>query len=399
MHRVLLTLPPCLALLLVLVGLPSPPVGADELTARSHIDARTRQAVESGLRYLKRTQNADGSWSSNAGKKINETYAVFENGADVPHVGITSLAILAYLAGGHLPGRGPYGETLDRAVDFVLDQVQPGGFIASNKTRMYSHAFATLALAELYGVTRTQLVRQKLQEAVEFTVKCQNETGGWRYVPFTKDSDMSVTVCQVVALRAARNAGIRVPRATINRALHYVITSANDGSDPRYPAGSFLYQPETQHFNRDSYALCAAGLTTMFQAGLYDDASLEKYMEEAGIRKRRALKIRTFIDYMLKQYDRVATPEYRRHYFFFYGNYYAAQAMYQVGGHDPGIWAKWFRRVHDDLLATQIKRPNPDPTRSEGWWVSNVDSTNAYATATALLILQFPLDQLPIHQR
>ncbi len=272
MHRVLLTLPPCLALLLVLVGLPSPPVGADELTARSHIDARTRQAVESGLRYLKRTQNADGSWSSNAGKKINETYAVFENGADVPHVGITSLAILAYLAGGHLPGRGPYGETLDRAVDFVLDQVQPGGFIASNKTRMYSHAFATLALAELYGVTRTQLVRQKLQEAVEFTVKCQNETGGWRYVPFTKDSDMSVTVCQVVALRAARNAGIRVPRATINRALHYVITSANDGSDPRYPAGSFLYQPETQHFNRDSYALCAAGLTTMFQAGLYDDA-------------------------------------------------------------------------------------------------------------------------------
>lgn len=210
---------------------------------------------------------------------------------------------------------------------------------------------------------------------------------------------MSVTVCQVVALRAARNAGIRVPRVTINRALHYVITSANDGSDPRYPAGSYLYQPETQHFNRGSYALCAAGLTAMFQAGLYDDASLKAYMKEAGIRKDRSLEIRTFIDYMLEQYDNVATPEYVHHYFFFYGNYYAAQAMYQVGGRDPTVWARWYHRVHDDLLATQVRAARAGVAPAEGWWTSNVDSTNAFATATALLILQFPLDQLPIHQR
>lgn len=399
MPRFLLALPPCLALLVVLAGIPSPRVGADEITARSHIDKRTRQAIGAGLSFLERTQNADGSWSSNAGKKINATYAPFEGGVDVPHVGITSLAILAYLAGGHLPGRGPYGETLDRAVQFVLDQVQPGGLVASHGTRMYSHAFATLALAELYGVTRTKQVREKLQESVEFTVKCQNETGGWRYVPFTSDSDMSVTVCQVVALRAARNAGIRVPRATINRALGYVISSANDGSDPRYPRGSFLYQPKQQLYNRDSYALCAAGLTTMFQAGLYDDASLKAYIGEAGIQKDRPLRIRDFVRFMMEQYDKVSTPEYLRHYFYFYGNYYAAQAMYQYGGREPAVWAKWFGRVHDDLLSTQIRKPSPDTGKAEGWWESNVDSSNAYATATALLILQFPLDQLPIHQR
>ncbi|MFV1958358.1 MAG: hypothetical protein ACC662_02980, partial [Planctomycetota bacterium] len=152
MRRATLALPPILALAVVLFAFG--PAPAAPVTARSLVDARTREAVEAGLRYLMRTQNADGSWSSNAGKKINEGYRPFQDGIDVPHVGITSLAILAYLAGGHLPGRGPYGKTLEKAVAFVLAQVQPEGYISSNHTRMYSHAFATLALAEVYGVTR-----------------------------------------------------------------------------------------------------------------------------------------------------------------------------------------------------------------------------------------------------
>ena len=88
-------------------------------------------------------------------------------------MGVTSLGILAFLAGGHIPGRGPYGDVLDRAVDFVMDQVQDSGYIASNKTRMYSHAFATLALAEVYGVTQKENVRDRLQAAVEFTVSAR----------------------------------------------------------------------------------------------------------------------------------------------------------------------------------------------------------------------------------
>jgi len=398
MRRVLYLLPPALALLVVTLAPIVAPSAADE-TNPTLVDARTTRAIEMGFRYLVRTQNPDGSWSSNAGKKINEEYRVFEKGRGVHHVGVTSLAVLAFLAGGHMPGRGPYGDVLDRAVEFVLDQVQPtSGYIASSGTRMYSHAFATLALAEVYGVTPKERIRNQLQHAVEFTVKCQNETGGWRYVPFTKDSDMSVTVCQVVALRAARNVGIKVPRATINRALHYVILSANTEARGRYPRGSFLYQPYTQMYNRDSFALTAAGLTTLFQAGLYDDRSLARYVDENDIDKHPPPSLEAITSYMRRTY-REMPSRHRNHYFFWYGNYYAMQAMYQIGGRQPEVWADWYRQVRDDILERQVvDHRMPEATR-EGWWLSIVDETHAYATASALLILQFPLDQLPIHQR
>ena len=399
MRRLALLAPPLLALLVVGLTPLVSPTTADEVSRNEGlVDRRTLKAVDAGFRYLVRIQNTDGSWSSNAGKKINDKYRPFEDGRHVHHVGVTSLGILAFLAGGHIPGRGPYGDVLDRAVTFVLDQVQFSGYVASNRTRMYSHAFATLALAEVYGVTPNEKVRERLQAAVEFTVKCQNETGGWRYVPFTKDSDMSITVSQVVALRAARNAGIKVPRATINRALHYVIMSANTESAGHWPRGSFLYQPYTQQYNRDSFALTAAGLTTLFQAGLYDDRALARYVDENKIPKHPPPSLAAIIRYMRRMYRDMPT-HHRSHYFFWYGNYYAMQAMYQIGGQQPEVWADWYKLVRDDILERQVVEPGRPESRREGWWLSNVDETNAYATASALLILQFPLDQLPIHQR
>jgi hypothetical protein len=396
MRRFALLAPPLLAVAFVSLFLATAPLGADDNPGRSLVDTRTLAAVDAGLRFLVRTQNPDGSWSSNAGKKINDEYRVFPDGQDIPHVGVTSLAILAFLAGGHVPGRGPFGDALDRAVDFVLSAVQtsPSGYITAHGTRMYSHAFATLALAEVYGVTRNERVRTALTEAVEFTRKSQNQTGGWRYVPFTQDSDMSVTVCQVVALRAARNVGIKVPRATIDRALHYVIESAVTDQPPR---GAFLYQPQEQRFNRDSFALTAAGLTTLFQAGLYDDRALAEYVTANRIPKDPAPRVGDCVTYMRRTYYDIQR-RFPDHYFFYYGSYYATQAMYQVGGKDPETWASWYRQVRDDLLSRMQSQQGPRGER-ETWWVSNVDRTNAYGTATALLILQFPLDQLPIHQR
>lgn len=403
MRRLALLAPPALALLTVVLVPCLVRTSADEVPARrALVDARTLEAVEAGFRFLVRTQNADGSWSSNAGKKINEQYRVFDGGRGVHHVGVTSLGVLAFLAGGHIPGRGPYGDVLDRAVDFVMDQVQPSGYVASSQTRMYSHAFATLALAEVYGITQKKQVRDKLQDAVGFTVRCQNQTGGWRYVPFITDSDMSITVCQVVALRAARNVGIKVPRSTINRALHYVILSANTGSPGStgrgWPRGSFLYQPHTQLYNRDSFSLTAAGLTTLFQAGLYDDASLARYVDQNKIDKHPPPSLDAITRYMRRTY-RQMPPHHRNHYFYWYGNYYAMQAMYQIGGQQPEVWADWYRMVRDDILKRQVVAPGREVNRREGWWLSIIDETNAYATASALLILQFPLDQLPIHQR
>ena len=141
--------------------------------------------------------------------------------------------------------------------------------------------------------------------------------------------------------------------------------------------------------------ICAAGLTSLFQAGLYDDRSVSTYMERHEFRQS-PIRIDLFIDYMNVTYEGIARrPE---HYFFYYGSYYATQAMYQMGLRRPGLWAAWYGRVRDDLLRIQHKGKSPDG-EEEAWWQSNIDRTHTYATATALLILQFPLDQLPIHQR
>ncbi|MGE0190712.1 MAG: prenyltransferase/squalene oxidase repeat-containing protein [Planctomycetota bacterium] len=364
------------------------------------VDARTRTAIDRGMEYLIALQLPDGSWPSDSGKKVNDGYVLFppiDTSRAVPHVGVTALAVLALLSGGHLPGRGPFGASMERGIDFLLEKVQDNGFITANGTRMYSHALAVLALAETYGATRNDRIRGKLERAAEFTAGSQNPTGGWRYVPLSPDSDMSVTVCQVVALRAAQNVGIRVPSRVIRRALQYVIESAVVIRGE--PIGSFWYQPDDpERFNRDSFALCAAALTTIFQAGIYDDEALHAYAASHGLDPLRVPSLRRSIKYLNDQYIDTAR-DWPRHYYFFYGNYYAAQALYQMGGREPRLWAAWYARVRDDLLRHQIVKRHPETGRDVGWWVSNVDSTNAYATATALLILQFPLDHLPIHQR
>ncbi|MHC5052409.1 MAG: hypothetical protein ACYTGK_17590, partial [Planctomycetota bacterium] len=114
------------------------------------------QAVEGALRWLASQQNrvrgdANGSWSAKVGFKINDGYRLQPQSQPqegLPHLGVTALAGMAFLSGGHLPGQGPYGDVMDRALDFVLRSVQEDGQITAYKTRMYSHAFSLLFLAE-----------------------------------------------------------------------------------------------------------------------------------------------------------------------------------------------------------------------------------------------------------
>src|SRR5262245_50087444 len=390
---------PLAALLVATAVLAPRKSAADDRSRAPLIDPPTKAAIERGLRFLARTQNADGSWTSDAGQKVNEDYMVFPGGKNVPHVGVTALSILSFLAAGHVPGRGPYGRAVDHAVDFLLSKVSVDGFVMANQTRMYSHAFATLALAEVYGMSRNKSLRYSLEKAVDLTIKCQNQTGGWRYVPFTVDSDMSVTVCQLVALRAAMNVGIRVKKDTIDRALRYVIDSAitsPNGSDE--DVGGFLYQPRSTQWNRSSFSLTAAGLTSLFQAGIYDDAALAGYATRTGFHSDPMPSIARAVEFMEQSYEETARNYNGRHFFFFYGNYYAAQAMYNVGGLEPQKWERWYDRVRRDLLAREITGTAPDG-RKEGWWESNVGDTHTFGTAVAILILSMPFDYLPIHQK
>ncbi len=119
-----------------------------------------------------------------------------------------------------------------------MDNTSPSGFISvANATThgpMYSHGFGCLFLAEAYGMTHRAEIREKLEKAVRLIIDTQNGEGGWRYQPVRNDADLSVTICQINALRAARNAGIFVPKETVEGCIRYVKQSQN-------PDGGFKY--------------------------------------------------------------------------------------------------------------------------------------------------------------
>lgn len=349
----------------------------------------SRRAAERGLEWLVRHQEEDGSWRCDVGFKLNDKYQVLHR--DEPHVGVSALAGTAFLASGSVPGRGPYAKQVERCLDFILASQNERGFLGAHDTRMYSHAFATMFLAEVYGTTRDERVQQALKKAVEFTYKAQNREGGWRYVPHAEDSDMSITVCQVVALRAAKNKGIAVPKESIDLAVDYVLRSAvtRDEWQRGFEPGAFLYQYKSKNqqaeaMTRTSFALTAAGLTTLYGAGIYNDADIQDFCRNRKL-KIELPRFRNMLSYVQNHYRDVANARYRDHYFFYYGNYYAVQAMYIAG--DPW-WREYYERLRDDTVRRQ---------EGDGSWPSNVGP--AFSTAVSTIILQVPNSYLPIFQR
>lgn len=353
------------------------------------------EAVELGLAHLASLQvRPAGYWRADIGYKLNLSYNVTTR-RDA-HVGVTALSVMAFLAGGHLPGRGKYGQNVQEAVEWLMSQVtgdeggQEDGFVSANGSRMYSHAFATLALAEVYGMyfprerEKRQRLREALDRSVRFTFSTQNDEGGWRYHPLAPDSDISITVCQIMALRAANNVGISVPDVVIEKAKDYVRDSAVNesygyswGNAPT-PRGAFRYQRTPN--SRTSFALTAAGVTTLFGAGVYADDEIV----QRGV-KYLSSNHRDFT----REWGLGDRGLYRRgHYFFYYGHYYGVQAMYQAGG---AMWEDYFENTRQNLLIMQ--------DRSTGAWPNDVGPGEAFGTAVAALVLQIPYNYLPIFQR
>ena len=316
--------------------------------AKVELGDDARRAALDGLRYLARTQNRDGSWTGGSGRSRN--------------VGVSGLAVMAFMANGSQPGRGEFGENIDRGLDFMLANVRRDGFItAGSDSRMYEHGFAALCLAQAYGMTRRGDIGDKLRLATALIQRAQKRSdGGWRYDPTPiGDSDISVTVCQILALRAARNCGIKVPRQVIGRAVDYVKRSC-------LADGSFCYM--LRHRSRGSYALLASGLNCLYGAGEYDCPELKRALQR--------------FDELTPRHISRSGPV--SHYYF-YAHYYAAQAAFHAGG---AYWGKYYRGIAKELVTTQS---------ATGCWQSNFG--NAYATAMGCLVLQMPYHYLPIFQR
>ena len=149
---------------------------------------------------------------------------------------------------------------------------------------MYGHGFATLFLGEVYGMTGDESVKEKLQQAVRLIQKTQNREGGWRYQPVPYDADISVTICQVMALRAARDAGIKVEKEVIDKAIEYV--------DELPERRRRLQLHGRQGGGGGSgFARSAAGVAALYYAGVFEGDEIErglKLPQAVHARQRRA---------------------------------------------------------------------------------------------------------------
>ena len=317
-----------------------------ERTAASMITPETEKAIRSGMAALTARQHDDGSFGS---------------GNFRGNVAVTSLAGMAMMSSGSTPGRGPYGGRLAQCVDYLIACSQKSGLIvepgSASRGPMYGHGFATLFLAECHGMAPRPELREKLAAAVRLIVNTQNNQGGWRYQPVRADADISVTICQIMALRAARNAGIFVPKDTVDRCIEYVKRSQN-------PDGGFMYMLGQN--GESLFPRSAAGIVALYSAGIYEGSEITK-----GI---------AYLMQFVPQKGDVGQMAY-----YYYGQYYAVQAMWQTGG-EP--WQRWYPAARDDLVSRQSR---------DGTWQSPFSSE--YATAMACIVLQMPNGVLPIFQR
>ncbi len=331
---------------LLLLAVPSspaadPPKADPPEKERVKMDEKTKAAVDKALKWLADQQAGDGSWGNTA---------------------ITSFAMLALMSNGNVPNEGPYGKEVSKGVRYLLACARDDGYLVGPRGgNMYCHGMATLALTQVFGMTGDEDVKKVLKKAVELIVRTQNPEGGWRYDPSPTGADISVTIMQVMALRGAKDSGLHVPDRTMDNAVEY-INRCRDRASGGYRYQSFGGPP--------GYARTAAGVCVLYLCGKYD-----------------AKEIRQAVEYM----ERVGDD--RQHYW--YGHYYAAHALNQVGAEEWGreVWEKYYERMKSFLLARQKASGEwYDPSREAAYGP-------VYQTAIAVLILSVPTHYLPIYQK
>jgi len=299
----------------------------NEKTPAELITPAGQKAIDRGLKYLVDTQIKTGP---NRGAMATTGMAA--------GVATASLAV-------------------DMATEYVLSHVRNTGYIAhkslSTRENMYGHGFAMLFLSQAYGMTKNSKIAEKLRKAVELTCKTQNDQGGWRYQPRKSDADLSVTVCQIMGLRGARDAGIDVPDKVRKLCVDYVKNSQKKN-------GSFRYTLRNGH---TTFAMTAAGVTSLYSAGIYEGEAVEKALDH------------------LMSFKPSGARQGGGHYF--YSNYYAVQAMWHAGGK---YWDEWFPLIRNQLIKNQL---------ADGSWNSN-EAGRPFGAAMACIILQMPLNYLPV---
>jgi len=321
-------------------GAPGTGRGGEGFRFDAHVklDARAEEAIARAQAWLASVQRPDGSWDTAHGRE---------------NTGVIAYAILALMVNGSVPGEGPYGREIGLGLQFLLNKQTETGLICAGPQAhapMYQHALATVTLAEAYGMTFSPRLRTALIKAVGLIVETQHSEGGWRYQPRVERGDISASVMQVMALRAAAESGIQVPDETLDRAIRFIRKCYNANEK----GFGYMHGGEAPKFARS-----AAGLVSLQTVGLFDDPIIPEV-----------------VDYVLRHSDNPQEDHY------WYGHYYASIGLYHYGG-EP--WKTYYPRIKEKIL--------------KDWEREGRYGNNVLDTSWAVLILGVPFRYLPIYQR
>ena len=332
------------------------------------VTAESEKALERGLAWLAKTQGPQGNWDSN-------------------DLGLVSLGALSFLSAGHLPGRGKYGDTVDRALRYVVKNAKPSGLlnIADAQRDLYNHGLAAFVLGQAYGMTDDAQIGRVLERSLKLIANTQCDDGGWDYRAKRQvhGHDLSLSVMQAKALRSAVDSGFEVRNDVIKLAIqsvreHYKADNGARGLDERARegAGHFTYDG-----NRATVAMAACGVVCLQEFGQYDDWRIPKNL-----------------DYIAREVARLnPVPGNGEVPFDAYTLYYVGQALYQSSG--PS-WKTNYPVIRDYLVTTQLRRA--DQGQEDGAWRDtrwvHGKPGQLYGTAVGCFILSIPNRYLPILQ-
>ncbi len=277
----------------------------------------------------------------------------------------TAMALLAFLGDGHTHLTGQYAEVVEKGMKFLVARQNRQGFFAEGARpheKMYAQAQATIAICELYGMTKDSWLRLPAQLAVDFAVASQSSAGGWRYEP-NQDSDTSVTGWFVLAIKSAQAADLEVDRYVLLNVDRYLDSVAS------FDGAAYSYQK----LGIPSPAMTAEGLLCRQYIGWPRDRP----------------QLRNGIDALLMDspFD-VSDQD-------VYYWYYATQVLHHYGGQP---WKQWNSVMREELPKAQIKRGG-----ERGSWPPQRDSWGRnygrlYTTCLSLYCLEVYYRHMPLYK-
>jgi hypothetical protein len=323
----------------------------------------TADAVDAGLAWLAKQQRSDGTWSLKG---------PYTSGARQECVAAaTAMAMLAFQGDGHTHQTGEYGPVMQKAMSALVKmQDAEGSFWQGEREHdwLYSHSQGTIAICELYGMTKDPALKEPAQRAIDFLVGAQDALGGWKYQP-RQGSDTSVTGWAVVALQSGLMADLNVPTPTLSKISSYLDKAAREGGV------KYSYQPGMD----PDLVMTAEGLLC------------RQYLGWAQNDERLIAGAEYLVRNRMNYHDRDV-----------YYWYYATQVLHHMEGK---YWDAWNEVMRQELPKRQMKTGreagswDPDGENPDAWGsTGRGEGGRLYVTCLSIYMLEVYYRHLPIYR-